>query len=196
MRIIFIGPPGAGKGTQCKRLTSHLAIPHLSTGEMLRETKKPSTDTGSSDGVSALGRVVAGFIDGGRLAPDDLVMRLITKRLANPDCRHGCLFDGFPRTVNQAVMLDEFMVDKNWQVDVILNLVADEEALIDRLLKRAIVEDRVDDTAETISARLRVFHTQTAPVLDHYAGRGIVYSVDAMKSPDDVFAEILARVER
>lgn len=196
MRIIFIGPPGAGKGTQCKRLASHLAIPHLSTGEMLRETKKPVADSGSADCISALGRVVASFIDGGRLAPDYLVMRLITKRLASPDCNDGCLFDGFPRTVNQAVMLDEFMVDKNWQVDVILNLVADEEALIDRLLKRAIVEDRVDDTAETISARLRVFHTQTAPVLDHYTGRGIVHWIDAMKSPDDVFAEILARVDR
>lgn len=196
MRIIFIGPPGAGKGTQCKRLTEYLSIPHISTGEMLRETKKPLADGNSADCISALGRVVAGFIDGGRLAPDYLVMRLITKRLADSDCSHGCLFDGFPRTVNQAVMLDEFLVGKHWQIDLVLNLVADEEALIERLLKRAILEDRVDDTAETISARLRVFHTQTAQVLDHYVDRRIVRSIDAMKSPDEVFASILSCLDR
>lgn len=192
MRIIFIGPPGAGKGTQCKRLAMHLAIPHISTGEMLRETKRPTADATSGDCVSALGRVVAGYIDGGRLAPDYLVMRLITKRLADPDCQAGCLFDGFPRTVNQAVMLDDFLSNKLWQVDLVLNLVADEEALIGRLLKRAMIEDRVDDSAETIAARLRVFHTQTAPVLDHYADRGIIHSIDAMESPETMFAKILA----
>ena len=97
MRIIFIGPPGAGKGTQCRRLTEYLSIPHLSTGEMLRQTRD----------ASALGRQVASYIDRGRLAPDYLVMRIVTKRLAEDDCQQGVLFDGFPRTINQAQMLDE-----------------------------------------------------------------------------------------
>lgn len=186
MRIIFIGPPGAGKGTQCKRLTQHLSIPHLSTGEMLRQTKHAAGEMGS-----AFGRVVASYIDCGRLAPDDLVMRMVTKRLDQPDCQDACLFDGFPRTVIQAVMLDDLLVSRNWKIDLVLNLIADEALLVDRLLKRAVVEDRVDDNAATISARLRVFHTQTEPVLDHYAGRGIIRSIDAMKSPDEVFADIL-----
>ncbi|MGB7327827.1 MAG: adenylate kinase [Rubripirellula sp.] len=181
MRIIFIGPPGAGKGTQCMRLAQHLKIPHFSTGEMLRATRNQS----------ALGRVVASYIDGGRLAPDYLVMRLVKKRLAMPDCVGGCLFDGFPRTVDQARMLDEYLVEKNGKIDLVLNLVADQEELIGRLLKRSTLEDRVDENAETISARLRVFHTQTAPVLDYYAGRDLMRTVNAMQSPDQVFEAIL-----
>ncbi|TWU59055.1 adenylate kinase [Rubripirellula tenax] len=180
MRIIFIGPPGVGKGTQCKRLTERLRIPHLSTGEMLRGTRNES----------ALGRVVASYIDGGRLAPDYLVMRIVTKRLLAADCEDGCLFDGFPRTVNQARMLDEYLPTKNRKIDVVLNLVADQEELISRLLKRSLVENRADDNAETISARLRVFHTQTAPVLDYYSGRDLVRTIDGMHPPEDVFAAI------
>ena len=102
MRIVFIGPPGAGKGTQCKRLTEYLSIPHLSTGEMLRNTRHDS----------ALGKLVASYIDAGRLAPDYLVMPIVTKCLAGPECAEGCVFDGFPRTLNQAQKLDEYLEDK------------------------------------------------------------------------------------
>ncbi len=180
MRIVFIGPPGAGKGTQCKRLTQWLGIPHLSTGEMLRATR----------GDSALGRLVASYIDAGRLAPDYLVLRIVYKRLGDRDCAQGFLFDGFPRTINQAQMLDEYLSQRSERLDLVLDLRVVQEELVARVLKRAQVEHRDDDTAETIAARLRVFYTQTAPLLDYYQGHGIVRSVDAMASPDEVFAQI------
>ena len=185
MRIVFIGPPGAGKGTQCKRLTQLLSIPHLSTGDMLRDTR----------GDTALGKVVASYIDAGRLAPDYMVMPIVTRRLAMPDCEHGCLFDGFPRTVNQAEQLDEYLDQKGTQLDLVLHLHADTDELVSRLLKRAESEHRNDDTKQTISARLEVFDTQTAPVLDYYRSRGIIERIDGMKSPEAVFSQIRGCIE-
>ncbi len=186
MWIVFIGPPGAGKGTQCKRLAEFLGIPHLSTGEMLRSARKES----------ALGRLVSSYIDAGRLAPDYLVMRIVRKRLLAADCRQGCLFDGFPRTLVQAHLLDEHLAESGERVNVVLDLRVEQEELIARMLKRSQTEDRADDTEQTIQARLQVFHTQTAPLLDYYADQGVVEQVDGMRSPDEVFRDICQRVER
>jgi len=186
MRIVFIGPPGAGKGTQCKLLTDYLSIPHLSTGEMLRGARKES----------ALGRLVSSYIDAGRLAPDYLVMRIVRKRLMESDCRGGCLFDGFPRTIVQAQLLDEHLAGNGDSVGMVVDLAVDQEELISRMLKRAEIEHRADDTADTIAARLRVFYTQTAPLLQYYAGHGVVERIDAMRSPVLVFEDIRSRVAK
>lgn len=185
MRIVFIGPPGAGKGTQCKLLTEFLGIPHLSTGDMLRQTRRQD---------SALGRLVAAYLDTGRLAPDYLVMRIVTRRLKDSDCKSGCLFDGFPRTLVQAQLLDEHLAEKNDQVDLVLDLAVPQDELVQRMLKRAQIENRSDDTAETIHARLRVFYTQTAPLLNFYRQQGKLETVDGMRSPEEVFADIRQRV--
>lgn len=185
MRIVFIGPPGAGKGTQCKLLTDFLGIPHLSTGDMLRQTRRQD---------SALGRLVAAYLDSGRLAPDYLVMRIVTRRLKDPDCKSGCLFDGFPRTLVQAQLLDEHLAEKEDQVNLVLDLAVPQEELVARMLKRATIENRSDDTAETIHARLRVFYTQTAPLLNFYGEQGKLETIDGMRSPEEVFADIRRRV--
>ncbi|WP_417734649.1 adenylate kinase [Rosistilla oblonga] len=185
MRIIFIGPPGAGKGTQCKQLVDHLSVPHLSTGDMLREIRGES---------SSLGKLVASYIDTGRLAPDFLVVRIVEEFLRREQCDSGCMFDGFPRTLLQAQLLGEQLASKNDRISMVLNLDVDEDALVQRLLKRAEIENRADDNAETIQQRLRVYHRQTSPLLDFYAQRGLVERIDGCQSPEAVFQQILDRV--
>ncbi len=181
MWIVFVGPPGAGKGTQCKRLVERLGIPHLSTGEMLREAKAHDT---------ALSRWIASYIDAGKLAPDHLVMRIVAQRLKAQDCATGALFDGFPRTTIQAQLLDDFLVEQGLQLNLVLELRVVEDILIERLLKRAESEGRADDNRETIHERMRVYHSQTAPLVDYYAKQGKLIVIDGMQDADAVFASI------
>ena len=162
-----------------------LGIPHLSTGDMLRDTERDSP----------LGKVVASYIDVGRLAPDYLVMPIVTKRLAERDCQSGCLFDGFPRTVHQADLLGEFLTERKMRIDAVLHLHVAPNVLVDRLLKRATLQNRKDDNKETITSRLEVYRTQTAPVLEHYRGQGNVLEIDGDQSADRVFADILTALE-
>lgn len=185
MRIVLIGPPGSGKGTQCKRLSERLRIPHLSTGEMLRSTR----------GDPELGRLVTGLIDGGRLAPDDLVMQIVLERLGEADCRHGALFDGFPRTLRQAKQLDAYLASGGGHLDRVLELRVEREELIRRLLQRAEIEHRGDDTSQAIAARLEIYENQTAPLLDYYRCHAIVEPIDGMKTPDEVFGQICGSLE-
>lgn len=187
MRLVFIGPPGAGKGTQCKKLVDLLQIPHLSTGEMLRTVKKQDT---------ALSRWVASYIDAGRLAPDHLVMRIVAQRLQSDECKNGVLFDGFPRTLIQAQLLDDYLEEQHVKLDMALELQVVEEELIQRLLKRAQIDGRADDNYETIRERLHVFKTQTSPLTEYYAAQGKLETVDGMQSAEQVFEAIRASVER
>lgn len=181
MLIVFIGPPGAGKGTQAKRLLSHLNIPHLSTGDLLREAKTANT---------SLGRLAAQYMDQGRLVPDPLVLAMVSETLARPEFAQGCLFDGFPRTLAQARALDEALVRRQTPLTIALELRADENELVARILKRAAAERRPDDNPTTIAHRLEVYRQQTAPLLDYYRFRGILTVIDAMGPADEVTARL------
>lgn len=186
MIVVFIGPPGAGKGTQSRRLVEYLRVPHLSTGDMLRKAKA------EKDPVGAL---AAGFMDRGQLVPDAIVMEVVGHRLEHPECQNGCLFDGFPRTLGQAASLDEYLRTHNRRISVVLELAAAEEELIARMKRRALTENRVDDTPETIHERMIVYERQTSPLLKYYRERGLLESVNAMRSPDEVFQDIQSRIE-
>jgi adenylate kinase len=186
MLIVFIGPPGAGKGTQSKRLLSYLQIPHLSTGELLREAKSQDTP---------LGRLAAQYMDHGRLVPDPLVLDMVGQCLSRPQYSNGCMFDGFPRTIQQAKSLDDSLAQRGTPLSLALELRGDENELIARMIKRAAAEKRVDDNPETIAQRMDVYKKQTAPLLNYYQQRGILTTIDALGSPDEVFERIKAVVD-
>jgi len=181
MLIVFIGPPGAGKGTQSKRLLTYLGIPHLSTGELLRGAKHQD---------SQVGRLAAQYMDHGRLVPDPLVLTMVGEKLERPEFQKGCLFDGFPRTLQQARSLDDSLQARGTPLDLVLELKADENELIARMLKRAAAEKRIDDNPQTIAQRMEVYKRQTAPLLDYYRQQGKLATIDAMGSSEEVFSRI------
>ena len=164
MITILFGPPGGGKGTQAAHISERLGLPHVSTGEMLRVEAARGT---------SLGNEVAPIMAEGNLVPDELVVRVIESRLAEPDAGNGVLLDGFPRTVPQAEALDAMLRRGSKQVDLVLCLAVPQSVLVARLLGRAREEGRADDNLETIQKRLDVYHHETAPVLDYYRGAGV-----------------------
>ncbi len=187
MRIVFIGPPGAGKGTQSKRLLSYLSIPHISTGEMLRDEIALQT---------RLGLIISEQMTGGGLVPDPIILSLVGERLEKPDCRNGYLFDGFPRTIHQAEALDAALESNGQSLDAVLELQVSEESVLDRLRQRAKHESRPDDDMQTAIERLRQFRELTAPLLGYYSQRGVLYTIDGAGTPDEVFERIRKVVDK
>jgi adenylate kinase len=182
MRIVFLGPPGAGKGTQALRLKDYFGMAHLSTGEMLRAAGEAATP---------LGREALEYMQVGQLVPDDVVVGIVADRLAEPDCASGCLFDGFPRTEPQAEELDQMLAQRHMPIDLVLALQVSEDQLIDRLLSRG----RMDDNRETIRERFRQYNDLTEPLLDYYRRRGILRMIDGEGTPDEVFERILKAIQ-
>jgi adenylate kinase len=187
MFIILIGPPGSGKGTQAIRLTEYLRIPHLSTGIILRVAKQDSTP---------VARQIADCIDRGQLVGDELIMQLVDHRLSQSDCQHGCLFDGVPRTLNQAQLLEERLQSRGAAISHVIALQVPRTELTRRLTGRSHIEGRADDTPDTIIKRMEVYERQTAPLLDLYQAKGLLRSIDAVGSPDDVFRRVTAALQK
>lgn len=175
--IILIGPPGAGKGTQAKMLEQSLSLPQVSTGDLFRHNLKNETE---------LGKLARSYMDKGELVPDEVTVAMVQDRLARADAAGGAILDGFPRTQAQADALDQILGHIGGSITVVPNIVVDREELIQRLLKRAQIEGRADDTEDTIRNRMRVYEEQTKPLLDYYEQRGLVVNVDGQQSIETV----------
>jgi len=175
--IILIGPPGAGKGTQAKLLEESMGLPQVSTGDLFRYNLKNATE---------LGKLAQTYMDKGELVPDSVTVAMVKDRLARPDAANGAILDGFPRTTVQADALDALLAGLGGHIAVVPHIVVDREELVQRLLKRAQIEGRVDDSEDTIRTRMRVYEEQTKPLLDYYAQRGLVVEVDGQQSVADV----------
>ena len=214
MRLVLLGPPGAGKGTQAERIAARYGIPHLSTGDMLREAVAADTE---------VGRRAKAIMDAGQLVPDEVMNRLVAERIAQPDAARGFVLDGFPRTVAQAEALDELLDQRDQRLDAVLELAVDDDALVDRIsgrfacarcgagyhdrFKQPEVEGvcdvcgsrefvrREDDTPETVRARLNAYHAQTAPLLPYYRDKGLLAAVDGMAEIDDVSSAVFKKID-
>lgn len=186
MRLIIFGPPGAGKGTQASRIAERYGIPAISTGDIFRANIKAETP---------LGLQVKEIIASGGYVGDEITNVIVDDRLSQPDCAPGFLLDGYPRTADQVGALDELLAGRGGELDAVLELTVDDEVVVDRLLKRAAIEGRVDDTEEVVRERMAIYHAQTAPLAAMYAERGLLVQVDGLGEVDEVSARIGAALD-
>jgi len=182
-RLLLIGPPGAGKGTQAVRLAEAFGIPAISTGDIFRSNVKNGTE---------LGQQAKAFIDAGDNVPDSLTNALIRDRLAEDDAKDGFLLDGYPRTTDQVRELDAFLAEHGTALEAVVEITADADEVVGRLRKRALEQGRSDDTEEVVRHRLDVYREQTAPLVDVYGGRELLVKVDGIGEIDEVTERITA----
>ena len=188
MRLVLIGPPGAGKGTQALRIAADFSIPHISTGEILRAAVAEGSE---------LGKEVKRLLDAGELVPDETMIKVMKGRLSQRDCRPGFLLDGFPRTVAQAARLDELLTELRCELTCVVNLLVPSEVLVERIKKRAEEgSGRSDDTVETAMKRLQVFLEQTAPVVAYYRNNLKLVDIDGLGTVDEVASRIARILQR
>ncbi len=193
MRLILLGPPGAGKGTQAQRLVEAYGIPQLSTGDMLRAAVAAQTKIGIE---------AKSLMESGALVPDAVVVQIVNERTDESDARKGFILDGFPRTVAQAEALDAMLAKKHLKLDAVIELKVDETKLVDRIIRRADEAKaagqpvRKDDDPEVFKTRLSAYHEQTAPLSGYYAGKGALRSVDGMQSVDAVTEALKSILEK
>jgi adenylate kinase len=180
-RLLMLGPPGVGKGTQAQRLVEKLGVPQISTGMMLRDAVAAKT---------AVGLAAQAVMARGDLVSDEIVIAVAEQRLAAPDARRGFILDGFPRTPGQAAALDAMLDRLGTPLERCIALTVDEDEIVRRLLKRAEIEGRSDDSEETVRKRLKVYQAQTQPLIAHYSKQGIVRAVDGLGSVDEVAKRI------
>lgn len=180
-RLLLLGPPGAGKGTQADRIANKVGIPQISTGDMLRAAVVAK---------SPIGLEAKSYMDRGDLVPDEVVIGVARERMVQPDAKRGFILDGFPRTAAQAAALDEILAEHNERLERCIALLVDEDELVERLLKRAEIEGRTDDNEGTIRNRMRVYREQTAPLLDYYRGRGVLVEIDGAGEIDEIAERI------
>ena len=183
MRVVLLGPPGAGKGTQAQIIAGRLNVPAISTGDIFRHNVKNETE---------LGVQVKAFIEAGKYVPDSLTNAIVADRLKEPDALQGFLLDGYPRTTDQVLELDRLLDAEGTSLDAVVQIVADTDEVVARLLKRAAEQGRADDTAEVIRHRLDVYEEQTAPLIDLYDKRGVVVTIDGLGAVDQVTDRIVA----
>ena len=182
MRLIFMGPPGAGKGTQAQVVAERYSIPAISTGDIFRKNVSEGTE---------LGIQAQRFMDAGEYVPDELTNLMVRNRIDEPDADRGFLLDGYPRTLAQVEELDGMIKHTGHVLDAVVVLTVDQEELVQRLLQRAETEGRADDTEDVVRRRQEVYHDQTAPLIDVYRDRGLMIEVDGMGEVDEVSKRVL-----